>query len=243
MRKFIATILIAWAFIYGPFASSLCAQWAGILGASRSASGPTAVTIDTFARNYQNGNGSFTYSYSQGSVTTGYVIVMTGTLKTTATTCTVTYGGASMTKLDEAVSAGGRYCAIFGLAVGTSGSGSKSVVITWDGNVLETNAVTVSMSGANQGATPSTTKTVDGFSAAPSLNSATTTSNDMVFATFTTDNIGTGLTSGNITLDISDGSFSAYGNSRAVGTGSAVAMTWTTTVPRGYNTIDAVVVH
>jgi hypothetical protein len=209
---------------------------------SCASSGPTAVTIDAFARNYQNGSGTHTFSYAQGSLTTGYIVVMPACLLNAATGITsVTYGGTTMTKLDESTS-GGRYCAIFGVAVGTSASGSKTVVITWNGSVYETNSVTVSMTGASQSATPAGTNG-NGFSGTPSLNSATTTTNDMVFATFTSDSIGTGLTSGNTTLDISDGAFNVFGNSRAVGTGAAVAMSWTMDAPHGYVTATAVVTH
>lgn len=68
MRKFTTILLFAWALIYGPFATVLCAQWAGVIGASRSTSSPSYLVSEDFETDYSgpppswvNGSGTLNY--------------------------------------------------------------------------------------------------------------------------------------------------------------------------------------
>ena len=160
-------------------------------------------------------------SHSQGSLTNGIAIVMLGWAPNAATGVSVSYGGSAMTKISDVNRSGLYFSQIYKLDLGTSSSGSKTVLADYNGTMYSSMMCVRTYSGVEQSA-EFTTGTVEAWGNAPSISIATGASGVVLAGLSAGD---TTITEGQTLIAEYKGSQS-YGFQGAAGTGGNVAMGW-----------------
>lgn len=164
------------------------------------------------------------FSHSQGSLTSGYVLVICGSTFSGATSATsVTYDGNAMTEIATFSQASFYHIKIFARDLGTSGSGSKNVVVTHTEAVTSALSTCITFSGVKQGG-GFTVVQEGGFEDPQTFNITTTSTSELVIGAVTVNKTVANITPNG--TQINEDSVELYNNQKTAGTGGSVTMSW-----------------